>query len=130
MNYFICDVVGTFDGRIENRAEETKKLISNLEKMMEIEELDNLTFCFSTSQDFSEMIESINELEELLKDSKIKIGPHFAYDQVMIDGKVKRASQGKLFNLIELLKDKEINTVYIADATISIQELIMDLLEY
>ena len=47
----------------------------------------------------------------------------------MIDGKVKRASQGKLFNLIELLKDKEINTVYIADATISIQGLIMDLLE-
>lgn len=129
MNYFICDVVGTFDGRSEKRAEETKKLVSNLEKLMEVEELDSLTFCFSTSEDFPEMMESINELETLLKGTKIGIGPHFAYDQVMVDGKVKRASQGKLFNLIELLKNKDINNVYIADATISIQDLIMDLLE-
>ena len=104
MNYFICDVVGTFDGRSEKRAEETKKLVFNLEKLMEIEELDSLTFCFFTSEDFSEMMESINELETLLKGTKINVGPHFAYDQVMVDGKVKRASQGKLFNLIELLK--------------------------
>lgn len=129
MNYFICDVVGTFDGRSERRLEETRKLVLNLEKLMQVDGIDNLTFCFSTSEDFSEMKESIDEIEELLEGTNIKIGPHFSYDQVLVDGKIKKSSHGKLFHLIELLKEQDVNNLYIADSTISIQNLIFDLLE-
>lgn len=129
MNYFICDVVGTFEGRSESRLEETSRLVSNLEKLMETDEIDNLTFCFSTSEDFSEMKESISEIETLLKETNIKIGPHFSYDQVLVDGKIKRASQGKLFHLVDLLGNEDVKNIYIADSTISIQNLITDLLE-
>ena len=108
MNYFICDVVGTFEGRSESRLEETSRLVSNLEKLMETDEIDNLTFCFSTSEDFSEMKESISEIETLLKETNIKIGPHFSYDQVLVDGKIKRASQGKLFHLVDLLGNEDV----------------------
>ena len=53
MNYFICDIVGTFDGCDNNREESILKFINNLHRMMEIDGIDSLTFCFSSSSEFN-----------------------------------------------------------------------------
>lgn len=129
MNYFICDIIGTFSGGRDKRASELERFVNNLEKLVEVDELDDLVFCFSTSEDMSEMKRSIIELEEVLKNSTIKMGPHFSYDEVLRDGKVRLTRKGKVFHAIEILKNQNVNNVYIADASYPVQDVMKDTLE-
>ena len=128
MNYFICDIIGVFCGGRDNRISELKKFVDNLKKLIEVDELTDLTFCFSSSEDMSEMRRSIEELESILKGEDIKIGPHFSYDEKMENGKIRNTRKGKVYHAIDILKNREVNNVYIADASFAVQDVVRDTL--
>src|SRR5574344_3032108 len=88
MNYFICDIVGTYEGNDFNRDEEIKKFVSNLNKLMELENMEELIFCFESSDDMKFVQKRITEFSKYIDGTKIKLGLQFSGDQYLDNGEI------------------------------------------
>lgn len=130
MNYFVCDIVGTYNGaESTNRDEQLKQFVKNLEKIIELENLEELIFCFESSDIIEFVIDNAREFSKYIEGTKIKMGIQFSGDKYIEDGIKKELDRsGKLAQTAFLLQDKPVNNVYFADDTLMNQEMIGDLL--
>lgn len=116
MNYFICDIVGTYEGNDFNRDEEIKKFVSNLNKLMELENMEELIFCFESSDDMKFVQKRITEFSKYIDGTKIKLGLQFSGNQYLDNGEIiDIVTSGKMEQTVFLLHDKIVNNIYFAD---------------
>lgn len=116
MNYFICDIVGTYNGDLPDRDIELKKLVDNLNNIIELENLEELIFCFESSDNMNFVKEHVKEFSRYIEGTRIKLGLQFSNNQYLDNDKVIDINpQGKMEQTVFLLQDKVINNVYFAD---------------
>lgn len=116
MNYFFCDIIGTIDGCEENRYEQLSAFVELLENIISENKEEQVIFEFITSEDSIYLQKFLRELSPFIKNSNIVLGNQFSDSTVLNSNIIKQNSNfSKADMIIQEIKDKKVNHVYIAD---------------
>lgn len=118
MNIFFCDIRGTFDGSHEEREEQLKRFVANLQKLMQIDGLNQLVFSFVSTDEMDYVKTVIEELKPYLVGTNIVLGPQMAYNEILINDVVKPYFIGKTYQMMKYIDGEDLKNIYFADDTL------------
>lgn len=116
MNIFLCDISGTFDSSSNtNRNSELIAFLKNLKDLINYDNLDNFSFSFITADNIDYLKPYYEELKSALN-NQITLGPQFSFNRIMLNNKeISVQTKSKLDHIINILKKKNVKTIYYAD---------------
>ncbi|HPF83555.1 MAG TPA: hypothetical protein PLV83_05300 [Bacilli bacterium] len=127
MNVFICDIIGTYleNYDTKNSKEDLIEFVNHLQRLIEIEEMNELIFSFESSNALNEVKSCMIELSKYIEGTNIKMGMQFGSDKYLdIDGKEHLVpSIGKITQTTLLLSNKKVNKIYFADDNLLNQKM-------
>ena len=130
MNIFFCDLRGTYDGDIENRAKAIDRFVNNLRNICRILNIEEMLFDFITTDNMQTLITYIKEFEPYVENTQIKLDNQFSSDKKYYQGAiVENEHDNKLAKIYHITKNKGVKRIFYADDTISQQKMIRGVLE-